>query len=1076
MKRKGFSILFALVLVLGLSMVTAAPVGAADSTFTFPGGSLTTTDTSSWGGYNSHSYGPHFNVDAGPLTIEYLGVNAYPINYTGDFGWPPDPTDTGASVIVGVGNGINIAQYSFKSNMSGNKPRGTDPETYGKGSWDHQNIGHWNDDGYRSYLFQGQFTDNWVATVGNSQYNAEKHGGPTGNDPDYDTFDFKFYVEKVAPNTYEVTGWHNLWKSSAIDEGCYWDWNYAKNAHDAAKRGYLKCFEGTWTADGGLDLSDVQVFLGIQNWQGTQPELHNFDWDGVVVTGTVIPPDEVWVDDNWVGSSPGDLVDGHTFGYDAFATIQDGIDNVAGSTVHVAAGTYDEEVVIDKSLTLISDTGDYRTTGAILNGPIALSDVVNVTIQGFKFRDCSSSGYKHVIYTGGTADNITIVANSFDNCEGLNIHIYKLDTWFENWTITDNKITNVTGTDRSGIWVQRLRNSIISNNEISNTTYAGMILDRIESVTVSNNNISNTPKKGIQVASSPNCNVVIENNYITNTNTSHDADEGAITIYPDVTNIHIENNTLTANYQGFTVRDKSGTVSDVYVNFNNIYGNDGFGVGNFAQGGGTVDATKNWWGSANGPTHPSNIYNVGLQGDDVSDNVDFCPWLNAPYPGGVCDWGPVKNLNTGEIFCSIQSAIDDDDTLDGHTIEVGSGTYYENVKVRKELTIRAASSPIVDGGGSGSCVEIYHASGLSGVTIDGFELKNATRGIWIYGAPSTYNDITLSNNNIHDHVDNGILVTDATVNGFTICGNTVNNSGIGISFDRAIVDGLAVDGNEITNGNVGLAFFSGSYSSVEVSNCYFEGNAWEHIDLGAWGKWPSLSSVYMTGCQFLSGSCWCGVYIQSTFASSTDIVMNFNEFLTGQWGVYVDTAIITPVDARYNWWGDVSGPWNPWDIDGLNQYNPDGLGDTVSEYVLYDPWIGQEGMATGGGWFIPEASSAHGLVNPGGKATFGFVAKQKNETSSGQLEFQYHADDLKLKSTSYDWVSVASVQVMFEGEGVLNGVPGYKFRVWAFDGDKAGGQPDRFTIRIWIGDDSYGSPTYRAEGDLGGGQIVVHKK
>ncbi|MCK4222128.1 MAG: hypothetical protein KAX25_04590, partial [Dehalococcoidia bacterium] len=136
----------------------------------------------------------------------------------------------------------------------------------------------------------------------------------------------------------------------------------------------------------------------------------------------------------------------------------------------------------------------------------------------------------------------------------------------------------------------------------------------------------------------------------------------------------------------------------------------------------------------------------------------------------------------------------------------------------------------------------------------------------------------------------------------------------------------------------------------------------------------------------------------------------------------------------------------------------------------------EEGMATGGGWFIAENNGNFVGTTPGGKATFGFVAKQKNETSSGQLEFQYHADNLNLKSTSYDWVSLATVQVMLEGEGVLNGVPGYKFRVWAFDGDKAGGQPDRFTIRIWTGSGSYESPTYRAEGDLGGGQVVVHKK
>lgn len=136
----------------------------------------------------------------------------------------------------------------------------------------------------------------------------------------------------------------------------------------------------------------------------------------------------------------------------------------------------------------------------------------------------------------------------------------------------------------------------------------------------------------------------------------------------------------------------------------------------------------------------------------------------------------------------------------------------------------------------------------------------------------------------------------------------------------------------------------------------------------------------------------------------------------------------------------------------------------------------EEGMGTGGGWFIPEWDKQAGLVNEGGKATFGFVAKQKKGSSSGQLEFQYHADDLNLKSTSYDWVTVATTQVMFEGVGKSNGEDGYKFRVRAVDGDKLGTGIDRFEIRIWTGGGSFEMPTYRAEGDLMGGQIVVHKK
>jgi hypothetical protein len=136
----------------------------------------------------------------------------------------------------------------------------------------------------------------------------------------------------------------------------------------------------------------------------------------------------------------------------------------------------------------------------------------------------------------------------------------------------------------------------------------------------------------------------------------------------------------------------------------------------------------------------------------------------------------------------------------------------------------------------------------------------------------------------------------------------------------------------------------------------------------------------------------------------------------------------------------------------------------------------EEGMGTGGGWFIPETDTFVGTT-PDGKATFGFVAKQdEKKGSTGQLEFQYHADNLNLKSVAYDWVNVAATQVMFAGVGTLNGAPGFSFRVRAVDGDKLGTGIDRFEIRIWTGGGDFDNPTYRAEGELGGGQIIVHKK
>src|SRR3954470_22821133 len=57
----------------------------------------------------------------------------------------------------------------------------------------------------------------------------------------------------------------------------------------------------------------------------------------------------IYVDDSWVGTTPGSDPDGTgpatNFGADAFATIQEGVNAAtSGGTVNVYAGTYDEDV------------------------------------------------------------------------------------------------------------------------------------------------------------------------------------------------------------------------------------------------------------------------------------------------------------------------------------------------------------------------------------------------------------------------------------------------------------------------------------------------------------------------------------------------------------------------------------------------------------------------------------------------------------------------------------------------------------------------------------------------------------
>jgi hypothetical protein len=149
---------------------------------------------------------------------------------------------------------------------------------------------------------------------------------------------------------------------------------------------------------------------------------------------------------------------------------------------------------------------------------------------------------------------------------------------------------------------------------------------------------------------------------------------------------------VTAFFNGQTPANTiTATDNSVLMNGNA----QGLGADNTFSVSSTITATCNWWGVTGASVPPLMAGTVSYElfrtsGADNSGDAGFQP---APNTCNGCGNGNlVTNTNTSEFFCSIQSAIDDAQTLDGHTLTVAAGTYTENINISKALTINGPNA------------------------------------------------------------------------------------------------------------------------------------------------------------------------------------------------------------------------------------------------------------------------------------------------------------------------------------------------------------------------------------------------
>lgn len=285
-----------------------------------------------------------------------------------------------------------------------------------------------------------------------------------------------------------------------------------------------------------------------------------------------------------------------------FHSIQSAIDDAdSGDTINVAAGTYVEAVVLDKSLILQGANAGVPATG--VRGPESIIDagtalvavladnvaVESVVIDGFTISNFSKAGIVVKNVLAVQLDN-NIVSTEIHTAAPNGIQV----GW---WDGENTDPTPTTGT--------------ISGNRVSDSTwylYDPTVPDAYEGELPGGG--TNWTGSGILVIA-PNSELAISHNEVFDNDVGLDIEAGPLTV--------LSNNDVHDNSYGFILWN-----ADSSINFNNIYGNDLAGVYRTAQGDstGTLNAKYNWWGDCSGP----GVVGPGT-GDTVSANVDYDSWL-----------------------------------------------------------------------------------------------------------------------------------------------------------------------------------------------------------------------------------------------------------------------------------------------------------------------------------------------------------------------------------------------------------------------------------------------------------------
>ncbi|CAD6494273.1 MAG: Periplasmic copper-binding protein (NosD) [Candidatus Argoarchaeum ethanivorans] len=464
-------------------------------------------------------------------------------------------------------------------------------------------------------------------------------------------------------------------------------------------------------------------------------------------------------------------------------TIQQAVNNASsGDIIIVRDGTYDENVDVDKRLTIKSENG---SANCIVNASDPSDNIFEVTadyvnVTGFTVKGATS--YKKA---GIYLDDVEHCDISNNNVSNNNRGIYLSHSHYNN--LTGNNAPK----NKNGIYSLWSRYNTLTNNTLTNNTYGiylcasssnnlmdntfvndGLFLSSGYYNTVVNNTVNGKPLVYLEDTSDymvPDAgqvilvkcnNVTVENRDLSNTAVGVELWE--------TTNSTITNNTVSNNTYGIYLRSSSNntltnnTASNnnrgIYLyhsSNNNLTGNSANSNNDYGI---YLDSSSN--NSLNNNTMSGNTYNFGVysyslsgytQNIDTSNSVDGKPvyyWINLRDKQIPDDAGYVGVVNSTNITVK-------DLTL-SHNSKGVLFVYTNNSKIENVNT-------------SNNYYDIYLYSS-SNNTLTNNTASNNNRGIYL---SHSSNNNTLTNNTANSNND-GIYLDSSSNN--TIYNNYFNNT------------------------------------------------------------------------------------------------------------------------------------------------------------------------------------------------------------------------------------------------------------------------------------------------------------